>query len=124
MAPAVGKADELTVDEEAMLVELLDFVEEELAELELCMTLEEAEVVVVSGFQVVVGSGFQVEVGGGGIHSLIIVGGGGGGGGGGGAGGPPSLNCHSPYMIPADSGAKNRKRPRDKSRPPKGHPGH
>ena len=30
----------------------------------------------------------------------------------------PSTKCHSPYMTPADSGAKNLKRPRDKSRPP------
>jgi hypothetical protein len=88
------------------------------------------QVVVGSGFQVVVGSGFQVVVGLGsslvvgsgfqvvvGLGSSLVV-------------GPtppppePSLNVHEPVMTPASSLAKNLKRPRDKSRPPYGHPGH
>ena len=39
---------------------------------------------------------------------------------------PPasSLNHHVPYSTPTDSAAKKSKRPREKSRPPYGHPGH
>ena len=46
----------------------------------------------------------------------------GGGGGGGGAGAEPKN--HSPKISPSSSGAKNAKRPGDKSSCPNPHPGH
>lgn len=65
------------------------------------------------------------DVGGGGVGGSTFNGksrtGGGGGGGGGGA--PPS-KLQEPWMMPIDSSAKNVNRPREKSRPPYGHPGH
>ena len=47
---------------------------------------------------------------------------GGGGGGGGGAADPPKF--HEPVKTPTDSEAKNVNSPVEKSRPPKGQPGH
>jgi hypothetical protein len=41
-----------------------------------------------------------------------------------GGGDPPPPKVHEPVMMPSDSDAKKLKRPVEKSRPPKGHPGH
>lgn len=41
-----------------------------------------------------------------------------------GGGDPPPPKAHEPVMMPSDSDAKKLKRPVEKSRPPKGHPGH
>lgn len=75
-----------------------------------------------------VAGGSKVEV----VGCWVVFGGGGGGGvwvvgfgfggGGGGAAEPPKF--HEPVSTPTDSGAKNWKSPSEKSRPPKGHPGH
>lgn len=68
-------------------------------------------VLVVVGRRVVLG-------GGGGVHSgfLVVVGLG---------GSPPSpSNDQEPWIMPLSSESKNLKRPRDKSRPPYGQPGH
>lgn len=63
--------------------------------------------------------------GGGGAACVVVVClGGGGGGGGGGALPPPPPNSHEPVNTPTSSDAKKSKSPREKSRPPKGHPGH
>lgn len=54
-----------------------------------------------------------------------VVGVGGGGGVEEGLGGdPPEPKFHVPVKTPAETSAKNSKRPSDKSRPPKGQPGH
>jgi len=63
----------------------------------------------------VVGGGCQTEVVGGGGGGFVVVGGG---------ASVPSVNSHSPYMIPIDWGAKNENRPGLRSSPPHGHPGH
>ena len=94
-----------------------------------------------SGFSLVVsgGGGVQVVVGsggGGGVHVVVglglgvgLGGAGGGvgvglGGSGAGAAGPSSLNHHLPLSTPTSSDAKWSNKPREKSRPPWGQPGH
>lgn len=86
--------------------------------LDLGVELDDWLVEVGRGLEDVEGGGCQVEVG----VTLCVVGLGGGGGGG---GAPlPSVNSHSPYMIPAPWFAKNEKSPGLRSSPPYGHPGH
>jgi len=65
--------------------------------------------VVVGGVEVVVGC---VVVAGGGVEVVL-----------GDAGAPPP-KFHEPCRTPTDSEAKKLKRPRDKSKPAKGQPGH
>lgn len=71
--------------------------------------------VVEGGGGVVVGGGCEVVVGAGGSCKADV-------GKGSGAGALPK--DHVPEITPLPSGAKNWKRPSEKSRPPKGHPSH
>jgi len=94
--------------------------EEVVSTLELELELVLACEVVVLGSSEVVGEGLGVGVGEG-FQVDVVSGFGFGGGGGGGA---PDPKFQVPYIIPSASDAKKLKRPREKSRPPNGHPGH